>query len=147
MKRLYFGCLFVLLAITILIIAVLVALNPVGRFRQARDAQRWNDVSNVLTAVHQYVVDNGGALPAGITTTEQQLGTDATGCNTTGCTGTAAACLDLSTDLAAYLKTMPIDPSGATDGKTYYKVVKDANNLVTVSACASEGGSPVAVSR
>ncbi len=140
----------VILIISILAVTVFVALNPVKRFRDARDARRWSDVDTILTAIHEYVVDNGGSLPAGLDTTEKQLGTDATGCNATACTTppAAAACLDLSTSLAPYLKKIPQDPNGGTPGKTYYKVVRDSNNIVTVSACASEGsGVLLSVSR
>ena len=138
----------VILIISILSVTVFVALNPAKRFADARDARRMADIDSILTAVHEYIVDNGGVVPAGVTATEQQLGTAATGCNTTNCTNppTAAACLDLSTTLAAYLKTIPKDPKVGTAAITGYKIVKDANGLVTVSACASEGA-VISVSR
>jgi len=140
----------VILIISILSVTVFVALNPVKRFADARDARRWTDVDNILTAVHEYTVDNGGTSPAGLTTTEVQLGTSATGCNAANCTTppTSAACLDLSTILSSYLKKMPTDPRVGTPAMTGYKIVKDSNGIVTVSACASEGaGIQVAVSR
>lgn len=140
----------VILIISILSVTVFVALNPVKRFADARDSRRWTDIDSILTAVHEYIVDNGGTAPAGITTSELQLGTAATGCNTTNCTTppTGAACVDLSTALAPYLKKIPTDPKVGTAATTGYKIVKDANGIVTVSACASEGaGIQVAVSR
>lgn len=132
--------LLVILIIAILAVVVFVALNPAKRLADARDSRRWTDVETILTAVHEYIVDNDGALPAGLTTTEQQLGTSGTGCNTTNCTTppTAAACLNLSTALAAYLKEIPTDPKTGTAAITGYKIVRDANNIITVSACASE---------
>jgi prepilin-type N-terminal cleavage/methylation domain-containing protein len=131
----------VILIISILSVTVFVALNPAKRFADARDARRAADIDSILTAVHEYIVDNGGTTPAGITATEQQLGTSATACNTTNCTTppTAAACLDLSTTLAPYLKSIPKDPKIGTAAITGYKIVKDAYGIVTVSACASEG--------
>lgn len=131
----------VILIISILSVTVFVALNPVKRFSDARDSRRWTDVDSILTAVHEYIVDNGGVAPAGITTSELQLGTSATACNTTNCTTppTGAACLDLSTVLAPYLKKIPTDPKVGTAAITGYKIVKDVNGIVTVSACASEG--------
>lgn len=130
----------VILIISILAVTVFVALNPVKRFADARDSKRSTDVETILTAVHEYIVDNAGSLPAGVTTTEQQLGTSATACNTTNCTTppTAAACLNLSTALAPYLKKIPVDPKVGTDAITGYKIVKDTNGIITVSACASE---------
>ncbi len=138
----------VILIISILSVTVFVALNPAKRFADARDARRFSDVDSILTAVHEYIVDNGGTIPAGISATEQQLGTSATTCNTTNCTTppTSAACLDLSAALAPYLKTIPRDPKVGTAAITGYKIVKDANGLVTVSACASESA-VVTVSR
>lgn len=147
MKKKYRGftlieLLVVILIISILSVTVFVALNPSKRFADARDARRAADVDSILTAVHEYIVDNGGVAPAGLTATEQQLGTATTGCNNTNCTtpATAVACLDLSTALAPYLKTIPKDPKVGTAAITGYKIVKDANGLITVAACASESG-------
>lgn len=139
----------VILIISILSVTVFVALNPVARFKAARDSRRWTDVDSILTAVHEYVVDNGGSLPAAILTTESQIGTAATGCNTACATPpTNAACADLTTALAPYLKTIPRDPSAGTAATTNYKIVKDANGIVTVAACASEtAGVQIQVSR
>jgi len=137
----------VILIISILAVTVFVALNPVARFKAARDSRRWVDVTSILTAVHEYIVDNNGTMPAGILTSESQLGTAASGCNT-ACPGANAACVNLSTTLGAYLKTMPKDPLTGTDATTNYKIVRDVNGIVTVSACASEtAGVQLSVSR
>lgn len=134
----------VILIISILSVTVFVALNPAKRFADARDARRSSDVDSILTAVHEYIVDNQGVSPAGLTVTEQQLGTATTGCSA-NC-GTGTACLNLSTVLAPYLKTIPVDPKVGTAEVTGYKIAKDANGLVTVAACASESGA-ISVSR
>lgn len=143
----------VILIISILSVTVFVALNPVKRFADARDSKRTTDVNTILTAVHQYIVDNGGDVTGLAMTTgvEYQLGTAATGCNTqTACTTMAAACLNLATPLAPYLKTIPFDPkagvgSAATTG---YKITKDVNGIFTIAACASEAaGLKLSVSR
>lgn len=136
--------LIVIAIIAILAVTVFVALDPVTRFRDARNSRRWADVDNVLTAVHEYIVDHGGSLPAGLTAgmTETQLGTAGSGCGTCGA---AAACLDLSATLSAYLKSMPVDPQG-TAAQTGYSVAVDNNNLVTIKACRAESAA-VQVSR
>ena len=138
--------LIVISIIAILAVTVFVALDPVKRFADARNSRRWADVDNILTAVHQSIVDNKGALPTGLTTgmVETQLGTDATGCNTCG---SATACVDLSTPLSKYLKNMPLDAGTGTAGKTGYSIIVDANNIVTISACNAESGSVINVSR
>jgi len=144
----------VILIISILSVTVFVALNPTKRFADARDSRRWTDVDTLVTAIHEYIVDNGGDISGlGLTTgVEYQLGTSATACNSVspGCTTMSAACLNLATPLAPYLKSIPFDPKTTvgSDAKTGYKITKDANGIFTVAACASEAaGSKVSVSR
>ncbi|HKY73801.1 MAG TPA: type II secretion system protein [Patescibacteria group bacterium] len=133
--------------IAILATIVFVSLDPVTRFADARNSRRWNDVNSLLTAIHEYAIDNNGSLPTGISTTEQQLGSCVTG-GDGACPGADPACLDLSISLlSVYLKSMPLDPSGGSIGTTKYTVVKNANNIVTVKACAAENGDTVEVSR
>lgn len=143
--------LLVVAIIATLAIGVFVALNPSQRLKDSKDARRRTDVANVLTAVHAYIVDNGGALPSGLTAgmTESQLGTAASGCtvSTNGCAATATACVDLSTPLAAYLKDIPYDPSTGSAAETNYSIVVDSNGIVTVKACGAEGGTNIETSR
>lgn len=141
----------VIAIIAILAVVVFVALNPVQRFADARNSSRITDVNSLLTAVHQYIVDNGGALPTGLSAemAETQLGTAASGCTTTvggAACGTAAACANLTTPLAKYFASIPTDPQGSA-AKVGYSVVVDANSIVTVRACAAEGGATIQVSR
>lgn len=132
--------------IAILSVTVVVALNPVQRFGDARNSRRFADVNSILTAVHEYVVDNDGVLPTGVNTTLKQLGTCASG-GATLCTGAASACLDLSTLLNKYLKTIPFDSKNGSASTSAYTIVSDANGIVTVSACSAENSTPIQVSR
>ena len=139
----------VIAIIAILAVVVFVALNPAGRFADARNARRWSDVNNILTAIHESIVDTDGVLPAGVTTSmaQTQLGSALTGCDGDAC-GAVVPCLDLSAPLAAYLKSIPVDPSLAgTSAETHYSVEVDANNIVTVTACGAEAGETITVSR
>jgi prepilin-type N-terminal cleavage/methylation domain-containing protein len=133
--------------IAILSVVVFVSLDPAKRFRDTRDARRTTDVNSILSSI----VDNKGALPTGMTAgmAERQLGTAASGCAvaTGGCSVVNAACLDLATPLAKYLKTIPMDPNTGTAAVTGYSVGVDANGIVTVKACGTEGTSNVSVSR
>src|SRR3990167_2113773 len=95
----------VIAIIATLAVVVFVALDPATRFQEARNSTRWNHVNSISTAIHEFIVDNDGALPTGVSTTLQQLGTCSSG-GATLCAGAAAACLDASTDLAKYLKTL-----------------------------------------
>jgi prepilin-type N-terminal cleavage/methylation domain-containing protein len=146
--------LIVVSVISALAVTVFVALNPAQRLKDAKDSRRAADVDTILTAIHASIVDTKGSLPAGLTTgmSETQLGTGASGCAiaTGGCSVTATACVNLATPLDKYLKTIPIDPSGGTTytaAKTGYSVSVDANNIVTVKACGTEGTVNIAASR
>ena len=136
--------------IAVLATVVFVALDPAKRFRDARDAKRSTDAQSILSAVQTFIIDNQGSLPAGLTTTEKQIGTAATGCaiSTGGCAvSDVADCINLTTPLAKYLKTIPIDPSGGTASLTRYSIGMDANGIVTVKACGVEGGTNISLSR
>lgn len=143
--------------IAALAVTVFVALNPAQRLADANDARRVTDADSILTAIHTYIVDNKGAYPSGLAspTTEVQLGTGLAGvCSPVtsgGCSVAAStACLNLATPLANYLKSMPIDPIGGTTydaTKTGYTVAVDANGIVTVKACGTQGTTNISVSR
>jgi prepilin-type N-terminal cleavage/methylation domain-containing protein len=149
--------------ITILAVAVYAALNPAQRLSDAKNARRTADLSEILTAIHQSVVDNKGTYPSNLPVagTIKQLGTgDTTACTATvgalvatQCTGVTTGCADLMTgtqNTAAYLASMPIDPiagTTATSAKTGYTVSRDANGIVTLKACHSDGTTPITVSR
>jgi prepilin-type N-terminal cleavage/methylation domain-containing protein len=144
--------LIVIAIIATLAVVVFVALNPALRFRDTRDARRTADVQTLLTAIHASIVDNKGALPSGLTTSmaETQIGTGSSGCaiSTGGCSVVATACVNLTTPLTAYLKTIPIDPTSTFNAtRTGYSVTVDANNIVTIKACGTEGSSNISVSR
>lgn len=149
--------LIVIAIISALAVVVFVSLNPVQRLKDSRDARRTSDVETILTAIHTYIVDNKGALPTGLTTSmaETQLGTGAAGvCSplaTGGCAVAAStACVNLATPLVKYLKSMPIDPTGSTTfdaTKTGYSVTVDANNIITIKACGTEGTTNISQSR
>lgn len=144
--------LIVISIIAVLAIVVFVALNPAQRLKDTRDAKRVSDVNSILTAIHASIVDSKGTLPTGLSAgmAETQLGTGPTGCaiGTGGCSVTPTPCVDLATPLAKYLKSIPIDPSTTySAAKTGYSVVVDANGIVTVKACGTEGTTNISASR
>ncbi len=143
--------LIVITIIAALAVTVFVALNPAKRLQDARDARRVTDVDTILTAIHTYIVDNKGSYPTGLSAgmSEKQLGTAAASCQITsgGCNSLGAACLDLSTPLAAYLKTIPTDPKVGSASATNYTVVVDSNGIVSIKACVAEGGTNIITSR
>lgn len=125
----------VIAIIAILAAVVFVALDPVTRFADARNSRRYSDVNTILTAVHEYIVDNGGDLPTGLTTSMSATEL-----------GTCGSCVDLSTPLAPYLFSVPTDPQG--DGvNTGYTASVSANNIITINATNAENSEAVRVSR
>lgn len=134
--------------IAVLATVVVVALDPATRFRDARDARRLSDIESILSAIQQYIVDNKGTLPPGIDNTERQLGSDGSGCSLSGaCNVTTDACLNIANDLSKYFKELPSDPANGSAGTTHYAVYKNADNIVTVTACDSTDSSIASVSR
>lgn len=130
--------LLVVAALGILAGIVIIAINPSKQMGDTRDAQRKVDVNTIINAVYQYAVDKG-SIPAGITTTEKEI------CKTGAtCTGL----VDLSTDLLVptYIAGMPYDPSQSTTNGTAYKIIKTADNRVTVTA-TPERASSISVTR
>ncbi len=139
--------------ISVLAVTVYVALNPGQRVKDAKDARRTSDVNSILTAVHACIVDGKGTctgLPANPIAI-RQIGSDVTGCDgvvgnsaySSSCTVAAAqaACINLGgtgNPLAKHLSANPIDPDG-TAGKTKYTIESNADGIVTVKACGTEG--------
>lgn len=139
--------------ITIIATVVVVAINPTQRFQDARDAKRQTDIRMILKAVHQYRLDNRGVFPPesrlSETDAEKQLGlaTDDCDIDRGGCATGTMDCMDISGELAKYLKSIPEDPSNGDAEHTYYTVAVDDYNVVTVRACVAEGEDGISVSQ
>lgn len=133
--------------IAVLATVVIVSLDPATRFRDARDSRRLSDIQSILSAVHQYIVDNRGTLPSGIDTTEREIATSDSGCSISTDICSATDCVDLTEPLARYLKTLPVDPEVGTEAHTRYSIQADANNIITVRACDSDDATIASVSR
>lgn len=144
--------LLVIAVIVALAVTVFVALNPAQRLSQARDARRTADVDAILTATHEYIMDNKGTVPANISTTDTMIGkcgSAAPAVSKNGCVITAnTTCFDASTTLSAYLASAPMDPATGTASTTYYAIsASTSTGIVTVKACAAELISPIQSSR
>ncbi|MEK7517299.1 MAG: type II secretion system protein [Patescibacteria group bacterium] len=150
--------LIVITIIAALAVTVFAALNPAQRLKDARAARRVTDVETILTAIHETIVDNKGSYPSNLAAagTVTQLGNGSSGCTLGGsgnCSVTSTVCSEIITgtiSAAAYLKSMPIDPLGGTTytaSKSGYTVLRDANGIITVTACGSEATTPESASR
>lgn len=142
--------LLVVAILSVLSVVVYVALNPAGRLADTRNARRFGDVNNILTAINECIVDKDGIIAdCGLSTSmaETELGT-CTATNDSCTTSTLSnACTDFSTELAAYLKSIPQDPLNTNAVNTGYTIAVDDNNLVTVKACRAENSQTIQVSR
>lgn len=134
--------LLVVVIIAILAAIVIVAINPARQISQANNAQRSADVKAMIDAVHEYAIDNRGALPAGITTTATVVGSG---------TGQIDICGDL---VPTYIAEMPFDPTATgaaytscTTYNTGYNISSDANGRVTVAAPSAELSETISVTR
>ena len=133
------GILAVLLAIT------LIAINPARQFAQANNTQRSSDVSAILNAVHQFMAENNGVPPTGITSSAQAISN--TGAN---------LCAALVTE---YLAALPRDPQAAVAGpvleaecagtyNTGYTIKSSVdNNRITVAAPTAELNASISATR
>src|SRR3989339_1632375 len=92
----------VIAVIALLAAATFVAVDPAKRIGEARDAQRWQDITAIADAFMTYVVDNNGSYVT--TTTDGAAYYVATAVNADGdpasCPGTSTS-LTLGVDLEA----------------------------------------------
>ena len=140
--------LLVVAILSILLVVVFASLNPAQRLMDTRNARRWSDVNQALTALHECIIDKslatcGLSNPLALS----QIGTCASG-GATLCTGAAAACLNLDadTDLDPYIAGFPKDPSTGSAATTGYSI-QITSGIVTISACSAEDGDTISVSR
>ena len=87
---------------------VLIAINPARQFSQARDTQRVSNVNAILNAVGQYMADNKGALPTGITPDGADYKIAFGAGNVDLCTPLVSA--------VSYISALPVDPNTDPDG-------------------------------
>ena len=110
--------------IAILAALVLVAVNPLRQFANARDTQRPNHIYQVVNAIYQFTVENDGNLPAGIPVGEANAANLGTGG------------VDLTTDLVpTYIPNIPHDPGPtADDADTLYSIYQTPAGRIVASA-------------
>lgn len=145
----------VLAIISVLAIVVLVGIKPAQRLSDTRDARRAQDINQILTGIHECVIDKKdgssmntclGSYTVGDTYEIVSTGTT-TGCKSV-CSGATSetSCLPLSTTLSDYFVNLPTDPAGVGSGHTGYSITVYSNGMTVLSACKAEN-STIKVSR
>ncbi|OGF27229.1 hypothetical protein A2331_03605 [Candidatus Falkowbacteria bacterium RIFOXYB2_FULL_34_18] len=147
------------LLIVVAIIAILaalafVALNPLERFQDSYNAQRWADVNAIMQAIKLYQLDNNGVYISDIDDLTvglyYQIGSGDS-CNDTCSNPTVVLqteCLDLEGLVdEGYLASVPIDPNDTNAGgdETRYYFMKASTGTVTVGACSEQLGSDAVI--
>jgi prepilin-type N-terminal cleavage/methylation domain-containing protein len=141
--------LIVIAIIAIIAGVVFVALDPLKRFQDSRDARRWADVSNILSAIKVQQVDNKGPyLPAIVSAVGTSTGfiiTKGNSCTTFSCgtiaTGTdATRCINLDGLITAgYLgdisKNVSEVGTAYSDSYTGYVLTKYSNGSIKIQSC------------
>lgn len=134
--------LLVVVIIAILASIVIIAINPARQISQTNNTQRSSDIKAILDAVHEYAIDNRGALPGSISTTAATIGSG---------TGQTDVCNDL---VPTYIAEMPFDPTATgasytscSSYNTGYTIAKDGDGRVTVSAPSAELSETISVTR
>lgn len=135
----------VIAIIALLAAATFVAVDPAKRVGEARDAQRWADITAIADAYMTYLVDNAGT-PASTTISNGvtyfiQHTAGAAGTDPASCTGssTALSPIDLHTLVTAgYIGDIPDDPAGTDNDSTDYYFYKTTAGAVTVGSCSND---------
>ncbi len=142
--------LIVIAIIAILAAVVFVALDPLTRFQNARNSQRWSDVTNILSAIKLDQVDNGGSYLTAIgATTAGNYYMIGTGSGNGACTAQATTGHVDITGLVTegYLGSVPTDPSGGTAAETGYYLMRASTGIITIGSCEPENSATIVVSR
>ena len=146
------GILAVLLAIT------LIAINPARQFAQANNTARRSDVNVMLNAVNQYMVDNKGTLPPGISGITPGVPINVSEIDAAGNTGETGTAF-CNAIVPTYIAAMPADPQGGTyqftscaNYNTGYRVsVSTASagqsSRITITSANPELGTTISVTR
>jgi type IV pilus assembly protein PilA len=147
--------------LAILLAIVLIAINPARQFAQANNTKRNSDVQTLLNAIHQYAADNGGNLPAGLSTATPNVPFVIGDQSYMGYNGLSSANATLLCQqlVNKYLAAFPEDPGinnganiteancGLTYNTGYVASVSATNSRMTLSAPNAQLGAQIFLTR
>jgi prepilin-type N-terminal cleavage/methylation domain-containing protein len=146
--------------LAILLAIVLIAINPAKQFGQANDTKRSSDVNAILNAVNQFMADNKGSTPAGLSVATCPTAAPCTITSGANAVGNVNLCTPLVT---TFIADLPVDPdstvgsrsytsgnctqAGATYTTGYVISVSSTDNRITVGTTKTYSGTPITVTR
>jgi len=154
--------LIVIAIIAVIAAVVFVALDPLTRFKDARDSSRWSDATAILSAIKLDQVDNGGTYLSAISImTAGNVYMIVDGSVSTGCddqnsncdtnVSSDSSCVDLiGLVTEGYLGDIPVSPNGLgtwTSSITGYTLQRDTTGIISVRACESENSDEIWIAR
>lgn len=138
----------------ILAVVIFTTLDPLRRFRASRDSMRWQQASELLSAIKLDQLDHGGAYLPSIsnmtTNTVYMIGLATNNCNAYNsyCTTQVVSnnyCVDLTGLVTrGYITSVPISPNGGwswDSNYTGYTLTIDSNNAAILRSCENENSS------
>lgn len=164
--------LIVIAIIGFLAAAIIVAVDPVKRIQDSRDAQRYSEVNSLLNAILRKQVDDRSIFAGGTTypiithATNAQVITRSISGNT-ACNSSLPKCAAISMDssnasncwaalegltavtriVPEYIAELPLDPATGTVANTGYYIHRTSGNRIEIGACDPEQALTIKVRR
>lgn len=130
----------------ILAAAVYVAIDPTRRINEARNADRNEDLVELVDALARYEKDNGAsyqALEEAAVGNYYMIGTCTAGAESAcALKETQSNCIDLAGLTASYLEAIPMDPVTGSPEMTSYYLQKNEDETLTLGTCSPDGEGP-----
>ncbi len=146
----------VIAIIALLAAATFVAVDPVKRLGDARNAQRWADITAIADAYQLWKTDHStitiglGAAYSGTTyeidaSTGGSYGSDT--CTATDTTAMVNLWGLVTSSPSAYIGDIPDDPQGPEVGASDYYFYEDSTGVVIIGACETYNSETIRVIR
>ncbi|HKL17044.1 MAG TPA: prepilin-type N-terminal cleavage/methylation domain-containing protein [Patescibacteria group bacterium] len=157
--------LIVIAVIAIIAAIIFIAVDPIAKFRESRNAKRWTDVNKILNSIKVDRIDNGGAYLPSVenmkagkiymitdgSSNDCDNQNDYCASNVAKETASGEYCLNLSGLVSeGYLEELPISPNGKgnwSKSMAGYTLEKSQNGIITIRACESEKTPEIWVAR